>query len=133
VLESRTSRSDAAAAAILSKEMEMNRSEAASKCGAMYSSCHSRGLRSEGTPNPDSTYGVYILKTLSQETIFSNANFLAWSLPNIPLGYSTPALLNKRTHHTCEQPHGIRTGFVLREDLESNLDLVSKFSLLSHH
>jgi hypothetical protein len=68
------------------------------------------------------------LKTLSQETIFSNANFLAWSLSNIPLGSSTPALLNKRAHHACGQPHGIRTSFVLREDLESNLDLVSKFS-----
>jgi hypothetical protein len=54
-------------------------------------------------------------------------------LSNIPLGSSTPALLNKRTHHACGQPHGIRTDFILREDLESNLDLVSKFSLLSHH
>jgi hypothetical protein len=73
------------------------------------------------------------MKTLSQETIFSNANFLTWSLSNIPLGSSTPALLNKRTHHACGQPHGIRTDFVLREDLESNLDLVSKFSPISHH
>jgi hypothetical protein len=87
----------------------------------------------EGTPNPDSTHGVYISKTLSQETIFSNANFLVWSLFNIPLGSFTPALLNKRTHHACGQPHGIRTGFVLREDLESNLDLISKFSPLSHY
>jgi hypothetical protein len=127
--------------------------------------------------NPDSTYGVYISKILSQETIalfvwlirhqpavlFSQnkpatsyfslrtnqhqpsatsqtnrlyilqCKFLAWSLSNISLGSSTPALLNKRTHHACGQPHGIRTGFILREDLESNLDLVFKFSPLSHH
>jgi hypothetical protein len=87
----------------------------------------------KGTPNPDSTHGVYISKTQSQQTIFSNAKFLAWSLYNIPLGSFTPALLNKRLHHACGQPQGIRTGFVLREDLESNLDLVSKFSPLSHH
>jgi hypothetical protein len=74
-----------------------------------------------------------ISRRLSQETIFSNANFLAWSLSNIPLRSSTPTLLYKRTHHACGQPHRIRTGFVLREDLESNLDLVSKFSPLSHH
>jgi hypothetical protein len=71
--------------------------------------------------------------TLSQETIFSNANFLVWSLSNIPIGSSTPVLLNKRIHHACGQPYEIRTDFVLREDLESNLDLVSKFSPLSHH
>jgi hypothetical protein len=52
---------------------------------------------------------------------------------NISLGFSTPAFLNKRTHRVCGQPHGIRTDFVLRVDLESNLDLVSKFSPLSHH
>jgi hypothetical protein len=75
-----------------------------------------------GTPNPDSTHGVYISKTLSQETILSNADFLAWSLSNIPLGCSTPALLNKSTHRACGQPHEIHTGFVFREDLESNLD-----------
>jgi hypothetical protein len=62
-------------------------------------------------------------------SIFSNANFLPWSLSNIHLRFSTPALLNKRTHRT----RGIRTGFVLRVDLASNLDLVSKFSPLSHH
>jgi hypothetical protein len=90
-------------------------------------------VRCEGTPNPDSTHGVYISKTLSQETIFSNADFLPWSISNIPLGSSTPALLNKRTHRACGQSHGIRMGFVLRVDLESNLDLVSKFSPLSHH
>jgi hypothetical protein len=73
------------------------------------------------------------LKTLSQKTIFSDADFLQWSLSNIHLGCSTPALLNKRTHHARGQPHGIRTDFVLRVDLESNLDLVSKFSTLSHH
>jgi hypothetical protein len=82
-----------------------------------------------GTPNPDSTHGVYISNTLSQKTIFSNADFLPLSLSNIPLGSSTQALLNKRTHHTCGQPQGIRAGFVLRVDLESNLDLVSKASL----
>jgi hypothetical protein len=87
----------------------------------------------KGTPNPDSTHGVYISKTLSQETIFSNANFLPWSVSNIPLGSSTLALLNKRTHRACGQPHGIRTDLVLRVDLESNLDLISKFSPLSHH
>jgi hypothetical protein len=90
-------------------------------------------LNHKGTPNPDSTHGVYILKTLSQETILSNVDFLAWSLSNIPLGSSTLALLNKSTHRACGQPHEIRTGFVLCEDLESNLDLVSKFSPLSHH
>jgi hypothetical protein len=74
---------------------------------------------SKGIPNSNSTHGVYISKTLSQETIFSNADFLLWSLSSIPLGSSTPALLNKRTHRTCGQPHGIRTGFVLRVDLES--------------
>jgi hypothetical protein len=42
----------------------------------------------EGTHNPDSTHGVYISKTLSQETIFSNTNFIAWSLSNIPPGSS---------------------------------------------
>jgi hypothetical protein len=68
------------------------------------------------TPNPDSTHGVYILKTLSQKTIFSDADFLPWSLSNIHLGSSTPALLNKRTHHARGQPHGIRTDFVLRVD-----------------
>jgi hypothetical protein len=34
----------------------------------------------KGTPNPDSTHRVYMSKTLSQETMFSNANFLPWSL-----------------------------------------------------
>jgi hypothetical protein len=81
--------------------------------------------------NPDSTHGAYISKTLSQETIFSDADFLSWSLSNIPLGSFAPALLNKRTHRACGQPHESRTGFILRVDLESNLDLVSKFSPLS--
>jgi hypothetical protein len=80
-----------------------------------------------------------VLKTTSTTNIniyhpnMTNANFLPWSLSNIPLGSSTPALLNKRTHRACGQPHGIRTDFVLRVDLESNLDLVSKFSHLSNH
>jgi hypothetical protein len=91
------------------------------------------GGSTKGTPNPDSTHGIYISKTLSQETKFSNADFLPWSLSSIPLRSSTPALLNKMTHHACRQPHGIYTDFVLRVDLESNLDLVSKFSSLSHH
>jgi hypothetical protein len=65
--------------------------------------------------------------------MFSNAYFLPWSLSNIPLGSSTPALLNKMTRRACGQPHEIRTGFALRVDLECNLNLVSKFSPLSHH
>jgi hypothetical protein len=72
-------------------------------------------------------------KTLSQDIMFSNADFLPWLLSNIPLVSSTPALLNKMTRCTSGQSHGIRTGFVLRVDLESKLDLVSKFSPLSHH
>jgi hypothetical protein len=56
-------------------------------------------IRARGTLNPDSTNRVYISKTLSQETKFSNADFLSWSLSNIPLGSSTPALLNKMTRH----------------------------------
>jgi hypothetical protein len=95
--------------------------------------CKVRVTTSKGTPNPDSTHRVYMSKTLSQETMFSNVDFLPWSLCNIPLGSSTPALLNKRTSCACGQPHGIRTGFVLCVDLESNLDLVSKISPLSHH
>jgi hypothetical protein len=87
----------------------------------------------KGIPNPDSTHKVYMSKTLSQETMFSNVDFLPWSLSNIPLRSSTPALLNKRTSCACGQPHRIRTGFVLCVDLESNLDLVSKISPLSHH
>jgi hypothetical protein len=54
-------------------------------------------------------------------------------LSNIPLGSFTPALLNKRTSCACGQPHGIRMGFVLCVDLESNLDLISKISPPSHH
>jgi hypothetical protein len=87
----------------------------------------------KGTTNPESTHGVYTSKTLSQETTFSNADFLPCSLSNIHLGSSTPVLLNKRTHRACGQPNGIRTDFVLRVDFKSNLDLVSKFSLVSHH
>jgi hypothetical protein len=87
----------------------------------------------KGTPNPDSTHRVYMSKTLSQEIMFCNADFLPWSLSNIPFGSSTPALLNKMTRRASGQPHGIRTSFVLRVDLESNLDWVSKFSPLSHH
>jgi hypothetical protein len=99
-----------------------------------FSSCSSLNLATpKGTPNPDSTHRVYMSKTLSQETMLSNVDFLPWSLSNISLGYSTPALLNKRTSCACGQPHGIRTGFVLCVDLESNLDLVSKISPLSHH
>jgi hypothetical protein len=71
----------------------------------------------------------YISKTLLQETIFSDVDFLLWSLSNIPFRSSTPALLNKRTHRVCGQPHGIRTAFVLRVDLESNLDLFLSFHL----
>jgi hypothetical protein len=59
-----------------------------------------------------------LMESISRETIFYNANFLPWSLSNIPIGSSTLTLLNKMTHRTCGQPHGIRTGFVLRVDLE---------------
>jgi hypothetical protein len=51
-------------------------------------------------------------KTLSQETIVSNADFVLWSLHNTSLEHSAPVLLNKRTHQTCGQPHGPR--FVCR-------------------
>jgi hypothetical protein len=77
-------------------------------------------------------WSLYLEDSITK-TIFSNAVFLPWSLSNISLECSTHALLNKRTHHAYGQPHGIRTGFVLRVDLESNLDLFSKFSPLSHH
>jgi hypothetical protein len=66
-------------------------------------------------------------KTLSQETIVPNADFVLWSLHNISLGSFASVLLNKRTHETCGQPHEIRTGLVLCVDLVSNLDLVSMF------
>jgi hypothetical protein len=56
--------------------------------------------------------------------MFSNADFLPWSLYNIPLKYSAPVLLNKRTLRAYGLPHGIRTGFVLRVDLVSNLEQV---------
>jgi hypothetical protein len=79
--------------------------------------CQNECLDTKGTPNPDSTHRVYMSKTLSQETMFSNADFLPWSLSNIPLGSSTPTLLNKRTSSACRQPHGIRTGFVVCVDL----------------
>jgi hypothetical protein len=73
-----------------------------------------------------------ISQTLYHKKLYSSMQiFLTWSLSNIHLGSCTPALLNKRTHRTCGQPHGIRTGFVLRVDLESNLDFVYKFSPLS--
>jgi hypothetical protein len=81
----------------------------------------------KGTHNPDSTHRVYMSKTLSQEIIVPNADFVLWSLHNISLGSFASVLLNKRTHQTCGQPHEIRTGLVLCVDLVSNLDLVSMF------
>jgi hypothetical protein len=53
------------------------------------------------------------------------------TLFNNPLGVSTPVLLNKRTRRACKQPHEIHTYLVLRVDLVSNLDLVSRFAPLS--
>jgi hypothetical protein len=50
-----------------------------------------------GIPNPDSTHKIYMSKTISQETMASNADFVSWSLSNISVGSSALNLLNKRT------------------------------------
>jgi hypothetical protein len=43
------------------------------------------------------TYKVYMLKTLSRETIVSNVDFVLWSLSNFPLRSPATILLNKQT------------------------------------
>jgi hypothetical protein len=50
-----------------------------------------------GIPNPDFTHKIYMSKTISQEIMVSDADFVSWSLSNITLGSSALNLLNKRT------------------------------------
>jgi hypothetical protein len=55
----------------------------------------------KGLDRYNSTHRVYMSKTLSQETMVSNADVVSWSLSNIPLGTFVIILLNKQTCQAC--------------------------------